>query len=203
MDLQQRQRLGYLTAALVVLLVAASVAAGYTAGYYNVAGANPVTPPRPLPKDVCSVLSKSTQVRLVPSGVAVRPKVTQHGTTKTSATCGLATGDRNAITYNEGRLSIQVDRYGGESAADRTRAAEQAMTEILNDADPAGKAEKKLAELSWVTLEKVGPNTWRARVFAQQEDTVAGVDYTTWLGNGRDTRKAAIAVTDELLTGLT
>ncbi|MQA05426.1 MAG: hypothetical protein GEV07_22775 [Streptosporangiales bacterium] len=203
MDLQKRQRLGYLTAALVVLLVAFSVAGGYIAGYYNVAGANPVTPPRPLPKDVCSVLSKSTQLRLVPSGVAVRPRVTQDGTTKTTASCGLATGTRNAITYNEGRLSIQVDRYGGGTASDRTRAAEQAMTEILNRADPAGEADKKLGELSWVTLEKVGANTWRARVFAQQEDTVAGIDYTTWLGNGRDTRKAAVAVTNELLAGLT
>lgn len=201
MDLRNRQRLGYLTAGLVVLVLAVSVGSGYLAGYLQIANASSTEQPRPLPANVCDVLSKSTQLRLVPGGVARGTRV-QEGATRTTARCGLVSSPRNAITYNEGKLRIRVDRYGGEQPADRTRAAEQAMTEILNDADPAGKAVKGLGNLSWVVHEELGQNHWHTHIFAQQRDVVISVDYTTWLGNGRDTRKAAIGVTDELFAGL-
>lgn len=202
MDSRKRQLLGYLAAGVVVLTVTFGAGAGYATGYYSVAGRDAIAPPRPLPKNVCTLLPKSTQLRLVPSATALAHDVRERGTEQITARCGLTTNSRAALTYNKARLTVQVHRFGAETPRARVEAAERAMVRAEKRTGDAGSTERGLGDRSLVTIDEPESHQWKVTVLAQHADTMVELEYSTWLSDGTDTRSAAVVATQQLLAGL-
>lgn len=202
MDVRKRQLVGYLTAAVVVLAIAIGFGVGYALGYGAVAGGDQAVPPRPLPENVCAVIPKDTRNRTVPWPGQARLGGNDGGTEQINATCELATDPVIAQTYNEAILKVRVDRFGSMGGTTRTEAAEEAMEQITENAGDAAKPVKDLGDRALATSRKRGPHHWDVSVRVQYGDTIVAVDYSTRLAEGDETRDAALAVSREVLAGL-
>lgn len=202
MDVRRRQLVGYLTAGIVVLALAAGFGGGYAAGFGSVTGGNRDVPARPLPEDVCTLVSREALARLVPSATKPVHERRHRSTRRVASTCEVVTDRRQALTYNEAELTVRVERFGADGTTSRTEAANEAMARARDEAGGSGRKVRGLGDRSWVTVDKVGPGRWNARVHAQYGDTLVVVDYATWLAKGPDTRSAAVATAREVLAGL-
>lgn len=202
MDVRKRQLVGYLTAAAVVLAIATGFGVGYALGYGAVAGGDQAIPPRPLPENVCALIPKDTRNRTVPWPGQAKLGGNNGGTEQVNATCELTTDLAIAQTYNEASLKVRVDRFGSMGMTSRSEAAEKAMKQITEQAGDAAKPVRNLGDQALVTSRKRGPHHWDISVRVQYGDTLVAIDYSTRLADGGDTKSAALAVTREVLAGL-
>lgn len=202
MDARKRQLVGYLTSAGVVLAIASGFGAGYALGYGTVTGADGAIPPRPLPEDVCALLPKDTKNRTVPWSGQAKLGGSSSGSDQVNATCELTTDPLSAKTYNEATLKVRVDRFGSMGTTSRTEAAEQAMTQVMQQAGEDAKGLRDLGDRGFTTTRKRAKHQWQVSVRVQYGDTIVSVDYATKLSERGGTRDAAVTVTREVLAGL-
>ncbi|MBO0827300.1 MAG: hypothetical protein J2P24_05910 [Streptosporangiales bacterium] len=191
---RERQLVGLLFTGVVLLVTAVGFGVGYVIGFARTSGAAAVVPARPVPADVCGLLSDETRTHLVPSGARVRLPPPRSDTAHAVARCRLRTVDRNAQTYNRATLTVTAERFGARADATGARAARAAMS--------LHGYPVHLGDASACTVETTIPHQWNANLQVQYGDTLVTVNYSTWLATKDDTKAAAMAVARETLAGL-
>lgn len=190
---------GYFTAALVALCVAAGFGIGYAVGYGRTASAAPEVGPRTTPENPCALLRSETRGRLVPSSLPADAEREMVDARHQRSRCEMRTNERRASTYNKATLVITVDRFGADTETSATEAARTAMTRAREAMSPNGEPLEGLGDAATVDVTRAGRSRWETQVHVQYGDTVVAVTYTTWLADRSDTESAAITVVREVL----
>ncbi|MQA77901.1 MAG: hypothetical protein GEV10_05375 [Streptosporangiales bacterium] len=194
--------MGYLTAALVALCVAAGFGAGYAIGYGRTASAEPEVAPRTAPENPCALLRSDTRGRLVPVSLPVGSERRMIDDRHQQSRCEMRTNERKASTYNKAALLITVDRFGADAETSATEAARTAMTKARETMSQDGEPLEGLGDAATVDVRRAGRARWETQVHVQYGDTVVTVVYTTWLADRSDTESAAITVAREVLAAM-
>lgn len=191
---------GYLTAVLVVLCVAAGFGVGYAVGYGRTASTEPeVAAPREAPENPCTLLRSATRGRLVPVSRPASAERRLVDDRHQQSRCEMRTNERKAGTYNKATLVITVDRFGADAETSATEAARAAMEQARETMSPDSEPLEGLGDAATVDVTRAGRSRWETHVQVQYGDTLVAVVYTTWLADRSDTENAAITVAREVL----